>query len=462
VEALFEPSSVAVVGASRRPGKLGRVILEQLRSSFRGRVFPVNPKADSVAGLRSYPSVSSIPERVDLAVIAVPAEACPGVVEDCGAAGVEVAIVISGGFSEVGRRDLEQELVSRARRWGLRIVGPNCMGVYRPSSGLDTLFTPSDLLPRPGPGRVAILTQSGSFGGAVMAWLAAERVGLSAFVSYGNRADVDEADLLEYLAGDPETGAIAIYLEGARDGRRLASAISEVSPEKPVVVFKAGRTSSGSRAVLSHTGSLAGSDAAYEAAFKQSGAIRAMSTQQFLDFSRTLAVQGPSRGPRVGVITNGGGYGVAAVDALVERGMTVPEPGPSLRERLRSLLPPYYPVGNPQDLTGSSTADQYGAAMRAFAESGEVDGLMVIALFSVPLLDPSRTADYVLEVRREFDIPLVVVSLEVNEGAARAIESMEEGGVPVFPSPERAADALFALVRYGEVRRRAEVTRWRP
>ncbi len=449
--AFFEPESIAVVGASRSPEKLGHVVLRQLLEGFRGRVYPVNPKAEEILGVRCYPSVADLPEPVDLAVVVVPAPVTPRVVEDCGRRGVKAAIVISGGFSEVGNEELERELREAARRSGVRLIGPNCMGIYRPSVGLDTLFTPSDRLPRPGPGDVAILTQSGSFGGAILTWLAMEGRGISAFVSYGNRADVDEADLLRYFAEDPETRVIAIYVEGLRDGRGFMEAAREVTPSKPVVVFKAGRSQRGASAVRSHTGSLAGSDAAYEAAFKQCGVVRTYSTEEFLDASRALARLPTPRGPRVGIITNGGGYGVIAVDALEERGMEVPELDKATAERLRERLPPFYPVGNPLDLTGSSTPEQYLAGMVEMARSDVIDALIVMALYSVPLMEPRRTTDYILQVLRDYGKPIVVVSLDVTPEVARENSRLEAEGVPVFPSPERAASALAALWRYARL-----------
>ncbi|HDM92138.1 MAG TPA: CoA-binding protein [Candidatus Korarchaeota archaeon] len=454
VAAFFEPKSVAVVGASRNPEKLGHVVLRQLLENFEGRVYPVNPKADEILGLKCYPSVTSLPEAVDLAVVAVPAPITPQVVRECGERGVKAAIVISGGFSEVGNVELEEELKETAKKYGVRIIGPNCMGIYRPSSGLDTLFTPSDRLPRPPRGDVAILTQSGSFGGAILTWLAMEGKGISVFVSYGNRADVDEADLIEYLSEDPETRVIAIYIEGLSNGRRFMEAARRVSPRKPIVVFKAGRSQKGARAVQSHTGSLAGSDSAYEAAFKQSGVVRAYSTEEFLDVSRALARLPLPRGPGVGIITNGGGYGVIAVDALEEQGLEVPDLDEDTRKRLREQLPPYYPVGNPLDLTGSSTPEQYLIGMREMAKSESIDALMVMALYSVPLMEPKRTTDYILQVVEQYGKPVVVVSLDVTPDVAEQNSRLESLGIPVYPAPERAAKALAALWRYARAKAR--------
>jgi len=454
VAAFFEPKSVAVVGASRNPEKLGHVVLRQLLENFEGRVYPVNPKADEILGLKCYPSVTSLPEAVDLAAVAVPAPITPQVVRECGEKGVKAAIVISGGFSEVGNVELEEELKETAKKYGVRIIGPNCMGIYRPSSGLDTLFTPSDRLPRPPRGDVAILTQSGSFGGAILTWLAMEGKGISVFVSYGNRADVDEADLIEYLSEDPETRVIAIYIEGLSNGRRFMEAARRVSPRKPIVVFKAGRSQKGARAVQSHTGSLAGSDSAYEAAFKQSGVVRAYSTEEFLDVSRALARLPLPRGPGVGIITNGGGYGVIAVDALEEQGLEVPDLDEDTRKRLREQLPPYYPVGNPLDLTGSSTPEQYLIGMREMAKSESIDALMVMALYSVPLMEPKRTTDYILQVVEQYGKPVVVVSLDVTPDVAEQNSRLESLGIPVYPAPERAAKALAALWRYARAKAR--------
>ncbi len=458
IAAFFEPRSVAVVGASRNPEKLGHVVLRQLLENFKGKVYPVNPKADEILGLKCYPSVATLPEAVDLAVVAVPAPITPQVVRDCGERRVKAAIVISGGFSEVGNVELEERLKEAAKKHGVRVIGPNCMGIYRPKSGLDTLFTPSDRLPRPPEGDVAILTQSGSFGGAILTWLAMEGKGISLFVSYGNRVDVDEADLIEYLAKDPETRVIAIYVEGLSNGRRFMEAAKRVSTHKPIVVFKAGRSQKGARAVQSHTGSLAGSDSAYEAAFKQSGVVRTYSTEEFLDASRALARLPLPKGPRVGIITNGGGYGVIAVDALEEQRLEVPDLDEDTRKRLREQLPPYYPVGNPLDLTGSSTPEQYLIGMREMARSNSIDALMVMALYSVPLMEPKRTTDYILQVVEQYGKPVVVVSLDVTQEVAEQNSRLESLGIPVYPAPERAAKALAALWRYAKARARLTAT----
>ncbi len=447
IGAFFRPRSVAVVGASSNPEKLGGVILRQLASGFKGEVYAVNPRYDRIDGIPCYRSVGDIPGRVDLAVIAVRAELTPRLVEECGEAGVMGAIVIAGGFSEVGRRDLEEELAASARRSGVRLLGPNCMGVYAPSTGLDTLFTPSNLLPRPASGNVAVLTQSGSFGGIAMAMMAREGIGMSYFVSYGNRADVDEADLIDYLAVDPETRVIAVYLEGLADGRRFMESVARVGSEKPVLVFKAGTTEAGRRAAASHTGSLAGSDLVYEGALRQVGAIRARTTEEFLDLGKALSTQPPSHGPNVGVITNGGGYGVVAVDSLVRAGLRVPPVGGELRARLSRELPPFYPIGNPIDLTGNSTADQYERAVRAFMEDELYHALMVIPLFSVPALDPRETVDVLLSASEDYRKPMVVVSVDVTAEVSSQLGRLERGGIPVYGTPERAAVALAALHR---------------
>ncbi len=453
-KAFFEPDNVAVIGASRNPRKIGHIILSQMiRAGFDGKLFPINPNATEILGLKVYPSVMDVPEDVDLAIIAIPAKHTVQVVEECGRKGIKAAVVISGGFSEVGNKDLENELIKEAKRWGVRIMGPNCLGVYSPPSRVDMLFTPSDVLPRAPKGNVAVLSQSGSLAAGLMTMLAMQEVGVSRFISYGNAADVDEADLLEYLSQDNETKVIALYIEGLKDGRRFMKVAKEISPHKPVVVMKGGRGKAGSRAVMSHTGSLAGNEKVYRAALKQCGTIVAGSLEEFIDVCQCLATQPPAKGRRVGIITNGGGYGVVAVDSLEDQGLEIPPLSEELKKELKRQLPPFYAINNPLDLTGSCTAEQYKVATQAMLNSDDLDCVMVIALMSPPLLNRPKLIDYLIELGSIKEVPLIVISMEATEEIGEQLRRLKLAGIPYYIDPSRGARALAALVRFGEIRK---------
>ncbi len=451
----FEPKSVAVIGASRNPRKIGHIIVSQmLKAGFNGKLFPVNPKAAEILGLKAYPSVIDVPEEVDLAIISIPARYTIQAIEECGKKGVKAVVVISGGFSEVGNRELETELVRTAEKWELRLMGPNCMGVYSPPSNVDMLFTPDNVLPRAPRGNVAVISQSGSLAAGLMTMLAKQEVGVSRFISYGNAADVDEADLLEYLAEDHETRVIALYIEGLEDGRRFMKVAKEVSRHKPVVVMKGGRGKAGSRAVLSHTGSLAGNEEIYNAALKQCGTIITTKLEEFVDVCMCLATQPPAKGRKVGIITNGGGYGVIAVDSLEEQGLEIPPLSEGLEEELKRKLPPFYAISNPLDLTGSCTAEQYKISIQTMLNSQDIDCVMVIALMSPPLLDRRQLIDYMIELGISKKKPLVVISMEATDEITEQLRRLKAAGIPYYTDPSRGARAIAALVRFGEVSKR--------
>lgn len=447
----FRPRGVAVVGASRVPGKVGYTVLLNLRSMYRGPLYPVNPRAGEILGLPAYPSLLEVPDPVDLAVVAVPARAVPRVVEDAGRRGLRGVVVLSAGFREVGPAgaELERKLVEAARRYGLRVVGPNCIGVYSPSTGVNATFLDPERQGLPGPGPIAFISQSGALGAAVLDWAEARGIGVSRFVSVGNKADVDEADLLAFLRRDPETRSIALYIEGVEDGRRLRRALEETTPVKPVVALKAGRSEAGARAAASHTGSLAGSYQIYQAVFRQTGVVPARSPEEMFDLALALALQPPMRGDRVAVITVGGGSGVMASDELSELGLRVPELSPSTQARLRRVLLPIASPRNPVDVTGSAVDEHMAESLRVVLESGEVDAVLLIPYFNVSGITGGLPEKLAGVLRENPGIPVVA---SVTGGArawsiARKLEQV--AGVPVYPSEARAARALWALRAYG-------------
>ncbi len=319
LEKMFYPASVAVIGASKEQGKVGRAVLDNLVAGFEGRIYPINPKADEIGGLKCYKSVLDVPGDIDLAIIVIPAKLVRGAVKECGEKGIKYLVIISAGFKEVGPEGarLENEVKTIAKQYGIRIVGPNCLGIINTISKCNASFA-RGMPPR---GNVSIITQSGALGTAILDWSAMTGVGFVNFVSLGNKADLNEIDFMQAWQEDKETQVILAYLEGITDGQRFMRVAREVSKQKPVVVVKSGRTSAGARAVSSHTGSLAGSDAAYDAAFAQSGVLRAGTMDEFFDLAGGFSAQPVPKGDRIAIVTNAGGPGILATDACEKYGL---------------------------------------------------------------------------------------------------------------------------------------------
>jgi acetyl coenzyme A synthetase (ADP forming)-like protein len=451
----FFPESVAVVGASKTPGKVGYELLKNLAEFYKGRIYPVNPTADEILGFKAYPSVRAIPDKIDVAVISVPAEKVPEAAVDAGEAGVKGLIVISGGFKEVGHEGAvrEERLVEVVRKYGMRLIGPNCVGVYVPKSGMNTLFLPKTRQGFPPHGHIAFVSQSGAFGSAVLDWAALRGLGISKFVSYGNKADVDDDDLLEYLKRDPDTRVITMYIEGVEDGKSFFKALKETTPVKPVVILKSGRTEAGARAASSHTGALAGQDKVYAAAFKQAGVLRAYGMEELFDMALALALQPPSHGPRIAVLTVGGGSGVMATDALADLGLQVPRLSDETVEKLRRVLLPIASPYNPVDVTGSARDEHLIQAADILMRSGEVDAILWLPYYIVPGVTDKLNQEFVKLVNEinntlQYPIPIVGVATGGSYTAKYSAEA-ESMGIPMYLSPERAAKAVKALVDYG-------------
>ena len=431
-EALFRPKAVAVVGASTQPEKLGFQVFRNLvEAGFDGPVHPVNPKADAILGRKAFPGVADLPEGVDLAVIIVPARLVPETLRVCGRKGTRAAIVISGGFSESGPEGerLQQEAVAAAREAGIGLVGPNCQGVNNPYHGLCASWP---LLTTRG--AVAVISQSGTVGAALMDWAAQEELGVSAFVSMGNRADLDESDLLDYFAADPNTRAIAFYLEGIKSVPRFLRAVAACP--KPVVVLKAGRTPKGRKAAESHTRSLAGRDEIYEGAFRQYRIHRAATLEELYDATKALAYLSRPAGKRIGIITSSGGSGILATDAAEMAGLDVAPLPEVLRAALKPVLPPHCTVANPLDLTGDATAAMYRQVVEAAAP--HFDSLVII------FGDPIPGAAEVIPAGS----PHAVICLGGAEVEREERARMHRKGIPTFPTPERGILALSHLTRF--------------
>ena len=453
---LFYPQSVAVIGASNKPGKIGNSIMRSVTRQFSGEVYPVNIKGEDIEvngrSFKSYRSILEIPGEVDVAVIAVPARFVPDVIDECGQKGVKAAVVISAGFKEAGNAELEEELVRRARKWGIRLVGPNCLGVTNIENGFDCNFNPPERQARPKFGGIAFMSQSGAFGAAILDWAARHEIGMSKFISLGNMADLDESDFMGYLKEDPKTNVITAYLEGVKDGRKFFRTARETTLSKPVVVLKAGRTEAGAKAAASHTGSLAGSYRIYEAAFEQTGVLSAKSMRQLFNYAKALAMQKPAEGRRVAVVTNGGGAGVMMSDGLLERGMILAQLTDKTNEKFakgmeEGKLPHHMSYRNPIDVIGDAPSKRYELAMRYALEDPNVDVLAVIALFQSPALDEGIVD--VMEKVQEYGKPVVFVA-PGGDYPERMARRIEEKGVPVYETVEDGIDAIYALVKYGE------------
>jgi acetyl coenzyme A synthetase (ADP forming)-like protein len=451
LETFFNPQSVAVVGASRDPEKLGYSVLANLKEGgYPGHLYPVNPKADEILGLKAYPSVLDIPDPVDLAVIVIPYRFVPAALEQCGQKEIPAVVVISAGFREAGREGLEREmeLIETARKYNVRLIGPNCLGVIDTGTPLNATFAAG--MPPGGP--MAFMSQSGALGTAVLDMAMAGRIGFSKFASLGNKADVSEIDLLEAWGDDPDSRVILIYVEGLPDGQKFIQVAREVTRHRPVVAIKSGVTASGSRAVSSHTGSLAGSEAAYKAAFRQAGVIRASSMEALFDYARAFAYQPLLKGDRIGIVTNAGGPGILATDALEHAGMRIARLSPETTEALTDYLPGAASVANPVDVLGDALGDRYERAIRLVLDDPNVDGLIVIVTPQA-MTEIEQTAHAVGRMAQGADKP--VLGCFMGEARIEAgVDVLWQYGVPNYPFPERAAAALAAMRDYRRERER--------
>ena len=436
LQALFRPASLAVVGASAKPEKLGFQILKNiLDAGFAGPVIPVNPKGETILGLASVKSVAEIPSGTDLAVVIVPAASVPGTVLQLGERKVRAAVVITGGFAESGPEGarLQEELRQNASRCGIRVVGPNCQGVNYPYHGLCACWP---LITRRG--AMAIASQSGTVAAAMADWASEERLGFSAFVSMGNRVDVDEADLIEFFASDPNTKVITLYIEGVKDARKFLAAARAC--RKPIVILKSGRTEQGRKAAESHTRSLAGKDEVYDAVFRQLGIHRAETLEELYDFSKALAYVPAPAGPRMLIVTSSGGSAIIATDVAEENGFRVSPLPEEPAARLREFLPPHCIVGNPLDLTGDGDAERYRRVIAASRQHYDV----VMTIFG----DPIPGASTIME-KGQNDLVAYLGGADV-ERAERLL--FHEKGIAVFPTPERAVQALACHARFARAR----------
>jgi acetyltransferase len=447
---LFKPRNVVIIGASREPGKVGHAVLRNIiESGFKGEVYPVNPRADKVLGLNAYKSVLEVPGDIDLAVIVIPAQAVLDVMEECGRKGVKYAVVISAGFKEIGGEGIEREgkLIEIARKYGVRVVGPNCLGIIDLHTPLNASFAS---IPET-KGGIAFISQSGALLSAILDWAPKAGIGFSKIVSLGNKADLNEVDFLTYLGEDPETKVILLYLESIADGRRFIEVGSTVTRKKPVILLKGGITEAGAKAALSHTGSMAGGITALKAALRKAGIIQVSSVSELFDMAIAFNSQPIPAGSRVGIVTNAGGAGVVISDLLVSRGLKLAEPSRYTVDYLRSVLPPVASVYNPVDVIGDAKADRYGVAIEALLRDPNIDSLLVILTPQV-VTEPEETAKVIVELSRRYPSKPILAIFMGGGKVEKATRILIENNIPVYDMPERAVTAVLGLSNYRELR----------
>jgi acetyltransferase len=444
LDAIFTPKTVAVIGATERDGSVGRTVLWNLiQSPFGGTVFPVNPQRHSILGIKAYPTIAAIPEAVDLAIVVTPATTVPTVIGECVDAGVKGAIIISAGFRETGTAgaELEQQVLVKAKRGRLRIIGPNCLGVMNPITGLNATFANSTARP----GTVGFISQSGALCTSILDWSFRENVGFSAFISIGTMLDVNWGDLIYYLGDDPNTHSIVIYMESIGDARSFLSAAREVALTKPIIVIKAGQTEAAAKAATSHTGALAGSDDVLNAAFRRSGVLRVNNIAYLFYMAEVLAKQPRPKGPRLTILTNAGGPGVIATDALITEGGELAELSSETYETLNKALPSHWSHSNPIDILGDADPTRYSTALNVAAKDPNSDGLLVV-LTPQAMSDPTGTAK---QIKQYADLGKPILAswmggTDVEAGA----RILNQANVPTFPYPDTAARLFNYMWRY--------------
>ena len=448
IKPILSPKSIAVIGASRRSGAVGnRIVKNILESGFKGPIYPINPKADKIHGLKCYPSVLKVEGDVDLAVVAVPARIVPEVVEEAGVKGVKGLIVISAGFREIGEEGakLEKEVLTLCRKYGMRMVGPNCLGVINTSVPMNTTFASS----QPIPGSIAFLSQSGALCTAVIDWAPKEGLGFSVIVSLGNSADLNVVDFIEALKEDENTRVIACYIEGISEGDRFVKVVRDVSKRKPVVILKAGLTSMGIRAVSSHTGSMAGSAVAYSTVFKRIGVVQVDSVEELFNYARAFASQPIPEGRGLAILTNAGGPGIVATDSCEKSGLRLAWLSQETIEKLRAILPEQASVINPVDVLGDASAERYKQALRILLDDPGVNSVIVI-LTPQAVTQPVETAKAILEVYRSNPKKPILAVFMGGEAVAEAVKILRDNGIPVYEFPEEAVKTVEGMVRYAE------------
>jgi acetyltransferase len=448
LDKIFDPKSIAVVGASAEEGSVGYALIKNLiELRFEGRIFPVNLHKAEILSLKAYASVEQIPETVDLAVIATPSRTVPDVLDQCGKAGIRGTIIISAGFKEVGPegKALEDRIIEVRKKYGMRIVGPNCLGVIRPSISLNATF----ISKMPKPGKIAFISQSGALGSAILDWAMHENIGFSNFVSLGSMIDVNFGDLIDYFGTDPKTRSILMYIEGITDARGFMSAARHFARTKPIIVVKAGKFSESAKAAASHTGSLTGEDMIYDKAFKRAGMVRVDEIADLFNCAEVLGMQPLPQGPEIAIITNAGGPGVMATDALIALGGKLAKLGERTMEKLNSTLPHYWSRGNPIDILGDAKADRYRAVVEACLDDENVDGTVIIYTAQA-VAEPVEVAKSIVELcKNRGSLNKTVLTCFMGYGAVEeANRIFHENNIPTYSTPEQAIKTYHYMYEY--------------
>jgi 3-hydroxypropionyl-CoA synthetase (ADP-forming) len=452
MDEFFNAKSIAVIGASTRPGKIGYEIVGSLaETGFEGNIYPIHLKEEPIHGLKSYKSIGDVPGDVDLAVVVTASSKAPQVIEECGRKGVKAVVIISGGFKELNEegQTIEKETVETARRFGIRIIGPNCVGIFNPRKKIDTFFQPHYAMSRPKAGNIAVLSQSGTYGLTILEWCFEADLGVSKFVSYGNKADISEIEMIRYLESDGDTGVIGLYLEGLDDGRDFLETAGKVSVEKPIVALKTGRTSEGSKAVKSHTGALAGDIAVFEGAMRQCGVISTNDISEMFEVLKVLSLQPLPNGGRVAMVTNGAGPCIMAIDKMQNTNLSLARLNDKTLEDLREVLPSYCVFDNPLDITGSADSEMYRVSIEALIKDENVDIVMPFFVFQDGPI--AHTADKMLESMKAFSGKKTMVCVAAGSGfTSDQARKYHGAGVPVIATANNVVAALNRIVWYAD------------
>ncbi len=448
LDRIFNPKSIAIVGASEEEGTVGYALMRNLiELKFQGDIYPVNIRKTEILGYKAYPSVEQIPERVDLAVIATPARTVPDVVEQCGKAGIMALVIISAGFKEIGPegKALEERILEIKSKYGLRIIGPNCLGVIRPSINLNVTF----ISKMPKPGNIAFISQSGALGSAILDWAIHENIGFSNFVSIGSMIDVDFGDLIDYFGTDPKTKSILMYIEGLTDARKFMSAARHFARAKPIIVVKAGKFGESAKAAASHTGSLTGEDLIYDKAFRRAGIVRVDEIADLFNCAEVLGTQPLPRGPNLAIITNAGGPGVMATDATIARGGKMAQLSPKTMEALNNFLPHYWSRGNPIDILGDAKADRYKATVEACLNDENIDGILIIYTAQA-VGEPVEIAKTIAELcrGRTYQNKTILTSFMGYGAVEEANRVFNQNNIPTYSTPEQAVKTYMYMYQY--------------
>ncbi|GAB1393217.1 GNAT family N-acetyltransferase [Rhodocyclaceae bacterium] len=442
---LFEPKSIAIIGASETPGSIGATLVRNvIDGGYKGKLFLVNPRHETVFGQKAYATVESVPQRLDLAVICTKAETVPAIIESCGRAGTRNAIVISGGFAEMGPRgaNLERSMLDSARRHNLRLLGPNCLGIMRPGSGVNVTFAHGSA----NPGTIGLISQSGALCTAILDWALPNNVGFSSVVSLGAESDIDFGEVLEYMVADPRTENIFLYIEGIKNARRFMSALRAAARCKPVLLIKVGRHAAGKQAALSHTGALVGADDVFDAALRRAGVVRLGNVGQMYAAAQALFSHFRPRGNRLMIITNGGGPGVMAADHASDIGIPLAQLSEETLKKLNEAMPQTWSKSNPADIVGDADPARYAAALTICLEDNNIDGVLCI-LTPQAMTDPTQAARAVIEVAQKTDKPLVTCWM--GEDQVREARMLFKGaGIPTFRTPEPAVELFSHISAY--------------